>query len=187
MHYNGDFYIAHVQARLTGERRGTVAVVLEVSGQETPCKWGSTGFQIELSFKPRGDTSVVRRHRSVHTRTRSLISSGSIRFVWRTLSPHGNDSNTASRLPGAAGYAPPARHTPVNFYRNTFPPWNGWISIRGETTLRIYMILCAPAKQSVTRKQFSFPANPPGEDWRKFGRISSSSALIPSPSAANLN
>jgi len=96
---------------------------------------------------------------SVHTRTRSLISSGSIRFVWRTLSPHGNDSNIASRRPGAVGYAPLARHTPVNFYRNTFPHETGEFPFAAKR--RIYMILCAPAKQSVTRTQFSFSADLP--------------------------
>lgn len=102
-----------------------------------------------------------RCHSSVRTRTRSLISYGSIRFVWRTLSLHmeailiqRRDVLARSRL------RPPTRHTPVNFYRNTFRRETGEFPFRGETTRRIYMILCAPAKQSAGRTKVFFSAGP---------------------------
>lgn len=111
-----------------------------------------------------------------------------IRFVWRALSPHGNDSNTASRRPGwlavvvvvVVGYAR-QRHTPVNFYRNTFRREMGEFPFVGETTRRIYMILCARRNKVPPRTKFLFCGST-GRRRRKFGRISPSSALIyPSP------
>jgi len=64
------------------------------------------------------------------------------------LSPRGSDSNAARRDFLARRRA----RAPLNFYRYTFSPWNGRISIRrGETTRRICMILCAWLEQSIPR------------------------------------
>lgn len=99
-----------------------------------------------------------RCHSSVHRRTRSLISCGSIRFVWRALSLHMEAILIQRRDVLARSWLrPPTRHTPVNFYRNTFRREMGEFPFRGETTRRIYMILCALAKQSARRTKFSFP------------------------------